>query len=179
MESLLPTQKMRFANLMRKKFVFSPAGRGNRDAPDPAELSGSACGGSRAVGHGLHTSHVPRPHSADGSGDDALKIKLREALFLPRFVAEPMICDGIYIETSGFNGRGVGIPDLLGEEVRMFIPLDVDMSGDPSIGWYRFFSPGNNGGQKLVDVLGESHFTSFNGLQSRFTVRKNDTIRVN
>ncbi|GFV07375.1 hypothetical protein TNCV_1765361 [Trichonephila clavipes] len=31
--------------------------------------------GSRAVGHDLHTSHVPRPHYTDGSGDNAIKIK--------------------------------------------------------------------------------------------------------
>ncbi|GFW49953.1 uncharacterized protein TNCV_2315351 [Trichonephila clavipes] len=67
------------------------------------------CVGSRAVGHDVHTSHVPRPHSADGSGDNTVKIKLREAPFLPRSVAEPMLCDGIYIEKSGV----VKIPFIL------------------------------------------------------------------
>ncbi|GFV18540.1 DUF4817 domain-containing protein [Trichonephila clavipes] len=49
---------------------------------------------------------------------------------------------------------GIDIPSLLGEGVRMFIPLDVDMSGDPLDG--TGFLPGNYGGQKLVDVLFES-----------------------
>ncbi|PRD27014.1 UNVERIFIED_CONTAM: hypothetical protein NCL1_36498 [Trichonephila clavipes] len=37
------------------------------------------CVGPRDVGHDPHTSHVSRPHSAGGSGDNAVKIKLREA----------------------------------------------------------------------------------------------------
>ncbi|GFT38989.1 FERM and PDZ domain-containing protein 4 [Trichonephila clavipes] len=65
------------------------------------------CVRSRAVGHDLHTSHVPRPHSADGSDDNAVKIKLREASFLLRSIAEPMLCDGMYIEPSGFNEMGI------------------------------------------------------------------------
>ncbi|GFW97812.1 uncharacterized protein TNCV_1425751 [Trichonephila clavipes] len=118
--------------------VYVEEGRGNRDAIEEMpriQLNSRAvhafCVRSRAVGHDLHTSHVPRPHSADGNGDNAVKIKLREAPLLPRSVAEPMLCDGIYIETSGFNGSGVDIANLLGEGVRMFIPLNVDMSGDP------------------------------------------------
>ncbi|GFV68416.1 tetratricopeptide repeat protein 21B [Trichonephila clavipes] len=104
--------------------VYVEEGRGNRDAIEEMpriQLNSRAvpafCVGSRAVGHDLHTSHVPRPHSADGSGDNAIKIKLWEASFLPRSVAEPMLCDGIYIETSGFNGRMIYIPSLLGEGV--------------------------------------------------------------
>ncbi|GFX73861.1 uncharacterized protein TNCV_396721 [Trichonephila clavipes] len=106
------------------------------------------CVGSRAVRHDLHTSHVPRPHSADGSGDNVVKIKLREAPFLPRPVTEPMLCEGIYIETSGFNGRGIDIPCLPGEGVGMFIPLDVDMSGNPLDG--TGFLPGNYGEQMVM-----------------------------
>ncbi|GFT77294.1 uncharacterized protein TNCV_3033071 [Trichonephila clavipes] len=30
------------------------------------------CVGSRAVEHDLHTSHVPRPHSAEGNGDNVV-----------------------------------------------------------------------------------------------------------
>ncbi|GFT00320.1 uncharacterized protein TNCV_2738741 [Trichonephila clavipes] len=64
------------------------------------------CVGSRAVGHDLYASHVPLSHYADGSGDNTVKIKLREAPFLRRSVAEPMLCDSIYIETSGFKREG-------------------------------------------------------------------------
>ncbi|GFV03682.1 uncharacterized protein TNCV_1876301 [Trichonephila clavipes] len=102
--------------------VYVEEGRGNRDAIEEMpriqlnsrEVS-AFCVGSRAVWHDLHTSHVPRPHSVDGSGDNTVKIKLREALFLPRSVAEPMFCDDIYIETSGFNGREIDIPSFLGD----------------------------------------------------------------
>ncbi|GFU90757.1 hypothetical protein TNCV_3781921 [Trichonephila clavipes] len=58
----------------------------------------------------------------------------------------------------------------------MVIPLDVDMNGDPLN--CTGFLPGNYGEQKLVDVLGESHFSSLNGLQSRFTGNE-ETIRGN
>ncbi|GFU94018.1 uncharacterized protein TNCV_2391071 [Trichonephila clavipes] len=116
--------------------VYVEEGRGNRDAIEEmpriqlnSRVVPTFCVGSKAVGHDLHASHEPRPHSADGSGDDAVKIKLRKATFLLKSVAETMICDGIYIETSDFNGRGIDIPSLLGEGVRKFIPLpDVDMS---------------------------------------------------
>ncbi|PRD30079.1 UNVERIFIED_CONTAM: hypothetical protein NCL1_27489 [Trichonephila clavipes] len=87
--------------------------RGNKDAIEEMpqiQLNSRAvpafCVGSRAVEYDLHTSHMPRPHFANGSGDNAVKIKLREAPFLPKSVAEPMLCDGIYIETSGFKREG-------------------------------------------------------------------------
>ncbi|GFY06958.1 uncharacterized protein TNCV_4090601 [Trichonephila clavipes] len=121
--------------------VYGEEDRGNRVAIEEMpriQLNSrevpAFCVGSRAVGHGLHTLHVPCPHSADGSGDKAVKIKLRKAPFLPRSVAEPMFWDGIYLETSGFNERAVDIPSLCGEGVRMFISLDVDLP----FGWCRF-----------------------------------------
>ncbi|GFT81372.1 uncharacterized protein TNCV_3672601 [Trichonephila clavipes] len=65
--------------------VYVEEGRGNRDAIEEMpriQLNSRAvpafCVGSRVVGHDLHVSHAPRLQSADGSGDNAVKIKLRE-----------------------------------------------------------------------------------------------------
>ncbi|GFV02453.1 uncharacterized protein TNCV_1023811 [Trichonephila clavipes] len=56
--------------------VYVEVGRGNKDAIEEIpriQLNSRAvpvfCLGLRADEHDLHTSHVPRPHSADGSGD--------------------------------------------------------------------------------------------------------------
>ncbi|GFV87410.1 uncharacterized protein TNCV_4033821 [Trichonephila clavipes] len=68
--------------------VYLEEGQDNRDAIEEMpriQLNSRAvhafCVGSRAVGYDLHTSHVSRSHSADSSGDNAVKIKLQEFLF--------------------------------------------------------------------------------------------------
>ncbi|GFW85687.1 hypothetical protein TNCV_853371 [Trichonephila clavipes] len=65
-------------------------------------------------------------------------------------------------------GGGSIFQASVAREFACSFPFDVDMSGDPLDG--TGFLPGNYGGYKLVDVLGESHFTSFNVPQSRFAV---------